>query len=142
MLFILFLALAVPRLLGIQPYIVLSGSMEPSVSTGSLVFVNTKAVRPSPGDIITYRLQDNLVTHRIIQDLGAAWITKGDANPSPDISPVKKSQLTGTLFFSIPYLGFFAAEIKKTNAELVFLTLFLLLLHFFHTHHAFSPKRT
>ena len=39
---LLSLPLAVPRAFGYQPYSVVSGSMEPSIPVGSLVFVKNK----------------------------------------------------------------------------------------------------
>ena len=45
-----------PRLFGIKPFVVLFGSMEPTVPTGSVVFVDTRDRDVSEGDIITYSL--------------------------------------------------------------------------------------
>ena len=55
----------VPKLFGINPYVVLSGSMEPQIHTGAIAFVNTKDTAVKVGDVVTYRLaNDELVTHR------------------------------------------------------------------------------
>ena len=43
LLFLSFLVFAVPRFFGITPDIVLSGSMEPSIPTGSICFVDRRA---------------------------------------------------------------------------------------------------
>jgi len=57
----------VPDFMGYKPFIVLSGSMEPTISTGDLVL--TKEVAPEQiniGDIITFRVEGNtMVTHRV-----------------------------------------------------------------------------
>ena len=53
--------------LGIRPYIVLSGSMEPSISTGSIVLVDTLHRNPKINDVITYQIGSNRVTHRMIR---------------------------------------------------------------------------
>lgn len=34
----------VPKLFGINPYVVLSGSMEPQIHTGAIAFVNTNLI--------------------------------------------------------------------------------------------------
>lgn len=61
---------AVPKLFGINPYVVLSGSMEPQIHTGAIAFVNTKDTAVKVGDVVTYRLaNDELVTHRIIKKI-------------------------------------------------------------------------
>lgn len=46
----------IPRLARIQPYIVLSGSMEPAIPIGAVAFIDTKDTSVSVGDIVTYRL--------------------------------------------------------------------------------------
>lgn len=45
----------VPKLFGINPYVVLSGSMEPQIHTGAIAFVNTKDTAVKVGDVVTYR---------------------------------------------------------------------------------------
>ena len=56
------------RLFGLQVYTVLSGSMEPTYHTGSLIYV--KKVDPytlSTGDVITFMLnEETIATHRIL----------------------------------------------------------------------------
>ena len=56
------------RLVGLTPYVVLSGSMEPTYHTGSLIYV--KKVDPytiQPGQAITFMLDENTVaTHRVV----------------------------------------------------------------------------
>ena len=85
------------RLLGVQVYSVLSGSMEPKYPVGSLIYV--KAVDPyelKSGDVITFMLNENTVaTHRIVEvvpdesDSGVVrFRTKGDANEAEDGSLV------------------------------------------------------
>ena len=57
------------RLAGIRPYIVMSGSMEPAILTGSLCFVNTNAefADVREGDVIAFRsAMGTLVTHRAV----------------------------------------------------------------------------
>lgn len=91
---------------------VLSGSMEPTIGTGSVVFVTE--VPPDTieeGDVITYRDEGgNLVTHRVIEKKEAVTtfrlITKGDANENRDIEPVLTNQIVGVVMFHIPYLGY------------------------------------
>lgn len=97
-----------PPAFGIHPFVILSGSMEPAILTGSVIFVNERA---SPedlhtGDIITYSIEDTYVTHRIAQETPGSVITKGDANKEADFSPVNRSRILGPVVLSIPYLGY------------------------------------
>lgn len=97
-----------PRICGIKPYIVLSGSMEPVIQTGSIAYIDGKIDSYSihTGDIITYKLSDQTVTHRVVDETLTSVITKGDANEEKDFSPVLRSAILGKYLFSIPYLGY------------------------------------
>ena len=101
------------RLVGIVPYTVLSGSMEPAYHVGSLIYV--QKVDPATlevGDPLTYRMPDGtVVTHRIIEVLEDGGLerrfrTQGDANEIPDGSPVSAGYIIGKPIFTIPYLGY------------------------------------
>ena len=113
--------LAGVKLVGLEPLIVQSGSMEPDYPTGSIVYIQD--VDPADlkqWDVITYRLTDTtLSTHRIIElvevDGQTMFRTKGDANDSADEGYVAPSQVVGKTLFAIPYLGFFVAELQTTR---------------------------
>ncbi len=104
------------RLLGLTPYAVLTGSMEPELPVGSLAYV--RHVDPSEvevGDAITFKLESGtLVTHEVyeIDESAREFRTRGVANVdsagniSPDASPVAFSQLVGVVAFCIPCLGY------------------------------------
>lgn len=109
-------------------YTVLSGSMEPEIKTGSVVFV-----KPQPkylhGDIITFtdpKSPKATVTHRIfsVQEAtpGAYIITKGDANKTPDTDPRDYKNILGKVYFSIPYVGY-PVNYAKTRDGLIFLVI-------------------
>ncbi|MBO5323636.1 MAG: signal peptidase I [Oscillospiraceae bacterium] len=110
------------RLVGLQPYVVLSGSMEPTYHVGSLVYVQKVDYRElKVGDPITYMLdQDTVVTHRIIEVLvdeedpnTLRYFTQGDANDIPDGTSVHYKNIIGKPVFSIPYLGFVSNYIQQ-----------------------------
>lgn len=98
---------------GISVYAVLSGSMEPEIPTGGLVFTNTKDKTPREGDIITYRLGEVLVTHRVVGKENGAYITRGDANNGADPAAVEPEQIVGTVTGSVPFLGYAAVFLKQ-----------------------------
>lgn len=106
------------RLVGFDVYTVLSGSMEPTYHTGSVIYV--KPCEPEEvqvGDPITFVLNEDLVvaTHRVIgiDEVEGAFYTKGDANAAEDASPVLYENLIGKPVFSIPYLGYVAAYVQE-----------------------------
>lgn len=61
------LVLLIPGLFGIQPYVVYSGSMEPEIPTGAVVFTKEGEFSPKKGDIITFHNGDTVVTHRVVK---------------------------------------------------------------------------
>ena len=91
----------IPGAFGIKPVIVLSGSMEPAIKTGDLIFLHK--AEPSElkeGDVICYLTSGKAVTHRIIEvtvseDGGIGFITQGDANNVEDRLVVKTDQIQG-----------------------------------------------
>lgn len=100
------LLLLLPGLFGARPYVVYSGSMEPEIPTGAVVFTKEEDFSPKIGDIITFHNGDTVVTHRIIKKENSIFITKGDANKTADPVPVKASQIIGRVVFYLPYLGY------------------------------------
>lgn len=114
--------LAGVRLVGLQVYTVLSGSMEPTYHTGSIIYVKKVNYRNlKPGDPITFMMDENtVVTHRItevLQDENDMEVlrfrTKGDANNAEDGSPVHYKNIIGMPVFSIPYAGFIVDYVQR-----------------------------
>ena len=118
---ILALLLVGARVIELQVFTVLSGSMEPTYHTGSLIYV--KKVDPytiTDGQPITFMLDENTVaTHRVVgivpdeeDPTVIRFRTKGDANEAEDGSLVHYKNVIGTPIFSIPYLGYVADYIQ------------------------------
>ena len=117
----------VPRFFGIKPFIVLSGSMEPEIHTGSMAYIHTKTdpYKIHSGDIITYKISDTVVTHRVIDETVTTVTTKGDANEEADFSPVTRDNIVGKYLFSIPYLGYLYSYITTPFLFPVLVSLFV-----------------
>lgn len=118
---LLAIALVGVRLVGLKPYVVLSGSMEPTYHVGSLIYVKPVDYKKlKVGDPITYMVsQDTIVTHRIIEVLvdeeepnTIRYFTQGDANAVADGSSVHYKNIIGKPVFSIPYLGYISNYIQ------------------------------
>ncbi len=110
------------RLIGLKPYVVLSGSMRPTYEVGSLIYVKSVDYKElQAGDPITYMVsQDTVVTHRIIEVLvdeedpnTIRYFTQGDANDQPDGTSVHYKNIIGKPVFSIPYLGYVSNYIQN-----------------------------
>ena len=75
---------------------VLSGSMEPTFSTGDLILVKeSKDFRVD--DIVVYQTGSVLVVHRIVELRDGTVITRGDANNVED-APIRPEYIKGTVF--------------------------------------------
>lgn len=119
---LLAIALVGVRLVGLQPFVVLSGSMEPTYHVGSLIYVQSVDYKElKVGDPITFMIsQDTVVTHRIIEVLAdeedpntIRYFTQGDANTVADGTSVHYKNIIGKPVFSIPYLGYVSNYIQK-----------------------------
>ncbi len=89
--------------------VVLTGSMEPVLPVGSVVYIQ-KQIAYDKGSIITFQnTEGKNVTHRIADiaftDKGTVYRTKGDANQKEDASVVPSDKVTGKVIFSLPYVG-------------------------------------
>lgn len=116
---LIILALLLPVLLGYEKYVVLTGSMEPTISPGTLVYVkkNYDLNRIQKGDIIAFYLDDDyIVTHRVEEVHNEYFRTKGDANDSVDEKYVYQSKVLGPVKFSIPYVGNITPAFKGARA--------------------------
>jgi signal peptidase len=132
-----FVVFAVPGVAGAgESYVVLSGSMEPTISTGDVVLVDD--VDPADveeRDVITYLRDgaDTPTTHRVVgineEEGELSFVTKGDANEDPDAAPVAASEVMGRVVFTIPYIGY-VIEFVNTPAGFISLVIvpFVLLL--------------
>jgi len=106
--------LAGPRLFGLTPYCVLSGSMRPTYGVGSLIYIEKVDTEELEiGDPVTYITNDGtVVTHRIIDIIkddatgAVSFKTKGDANNTADFDPVRSTNVLGKPVFSIPLIGY------------------------------------
>jgi signal peptidase I len=105
-----------PSIMGNQLMLVLSGSMEPELKTGSIVGIKPLEDKTSleKGDIITFYSpikENTIVTHRIINVKGSGqfteYVTQGDNNKTEDPIPVSAQQVIGKYAnLHIPYAGY------------------------------------
>ena len=115
---------------GIVPYVVLSGSMEPTIKTGSLCFINRHAdfndIKEK--DVVAFKLENGtLVTHRAIEISDSGITTKGDQNKEQDGSLVTKNNYVGKNILWIPKIGYLVMAFQSTRGKIVLLTCILLL---------------
>ncbi|MFX1601489.1 MAG: signal peptidase I [Promethearchaeota archaeon] len=117
--------------------VVVSGSMEPTLLKGDLLFLQGKdpsqikngTISGKEGDIIVFDARDlpgwiyppnDPVVHRVVDKwFDGAWYfrTKGDANPTIDDAPVPENRILGVFIGRIPYIGW--VKILLTDSGLL-----------------------
>ena len=108
---------------GYRLFVVQSGSMEPTIKTGSIVLVVSQK-QYKENDVVTFLIDPNAklkdikstATHRIIKviekDKNINYTTKGDANKSADPNTINQAQVLGKVMITIPFVGWFIAFTK------------------------------
>lgn len=142
---IMVIFIAAPMILGNRPMVVLSGSMEPTYHTGSVLYyksTNFEAIKK--GDVITFKTIDenSFVTHRVFEknEDNKSFVTKGDANPTPDSGVVSYDRVTGkALDYTLPYAGYFINYVKDLKVIAFFA--FLIIVNWFISYATDDNKR-
>lgn len=126
----------VPDIFGIKPFVVLSGSMEPTIQTGDLAII--KSVEPDQlkvGDIIAFRYTDEdiITLHRISEidkvNNNVIFRTKGDNNKTEDKLNVQIENIEGIYSGKLDKIGNVVMSIKTPQGlALSLLTVVLIFL--------------
>jgi len=137
------------QFIGLQPLVVVSGSMEPSYPIGSLVYVKKiDTNKLKIGDVITVQLTEDVTgTHRIVDIITDSndpsvlrFQTKGDANPVIDDILFEDNDIIGKVIFMIPYLGYIANFIHTPFGLCIFAIPALFALFYFQVEDAAKKK--
>lgn len=127
---------------GIRAFNILSGSMEPNISPGDMILVrHIKPKNIKVDDIITFKVDNNYVTHRVIKVNDSNFITKGDNNNTEDLSPVPFEKVVGKSLLLLPYLGYVSMWFKNPIVFFSLLTILLFVL-FYDGLLKFNKKKT
>ena len=123
----------VPSIMGYSLFRVMTGSMEPTIPTNSVIV--THAVEPSEievGDVISYFSKDPTLrgmvnTHRVVdiyEEGGTVFYqTRGDANNANDLYPPTANEIIGEVVFSSYLLG---VVVRLLSNPLVFFPLIVI----------------
>lgn len=118
-----------PKFLPYQALVVRSGSMSPTIPTGSVVFYRKiQAADVKVGDVIVFSKPGDAsekVTHRVYQIGSAAtgryFVTKGDANGAPDEWRVPATGAGWIAAAHVPVLGYALADLQSQTGRLLLL---------------------
>lgn len=103
--------LLLPGFFGYHMYHVLSGSMEPEMPVGSLIYVRESAPEDvEADDVIAFygSLEDSgVITHRVVKNnvVSGTFRTKGDANEEADPLPIPYENYIGEVALIVPGMG-------------------------------------
>lgn len=99
-------------LFGYKPVLVLTGSMEPTLKTNSVAVVKKIDYNEvKKNDILMYKIEDKIITHRVIEKNKNGIITKGDNNQSKDAYLIKKENVKGIVVYKLNFLSVPISEI-------------------------------
>jgi len=118
-----------PNFLGIKTYVIISGSMEPSLQIGDIVIVKKVAQNElKQGDIISYRQGQSVITHRIAEVIDkegeVEYKTKGDNNNAEDSGIISYEMIEGKVVKHISQIGKIAIILQK-KGTIIFIILIL-----------------
>lgn len=142
--------------LGLNFFAVVSGSMEPKIPVGSLIYAGKYKLEDlKKDDIITFKVKDDktdnvsVVTHRIYEvmkdektekikdDQGKEtekkivsyeFVTKGDANNTIDQRTVPAANIIGLYNWYVPYVGYVTSFVQTGRGFLLLIILPALIL--------------
>lgn len=123
-------------LFGFKTFIVLTGSMEPTISINDLILIKeVKEDEIKVNDIITFHLNNSnsTITHRIVEkfeiDGTTYYKTKGDNNNANDSDKITYKNIDGLYIFKMNKVGVILTEIF-TGTGLIILFLILAVSYF------------
>ncbi len=100
------LVLILPLFTPYRIMVVLSGSMAPTLRVGDAALIRSGVTSIHEGDIITFRREGELVTHRVVEVESGELVTRGDANNAPDAWTAPISAVEGVYVLRLPLLGY------------------------------------
>lgn len=124
---VLTMATAVLYVAGVIPYrvfIVHTGSMEPTIPSGSAVIVRTGQYHV--GQPVTFNLYRTTVTHRLVNvDQYGNITTKGDANSTNDPQHPPKINIVGGVVAAPRHAGWWLYYVGRTPTGALSILLFI-----------------
>ena len=93
---------------GWHPVVITSGSMAPVLRVGDVVLIEDHPDSLlGQRSVITFERDDQVITHRIfeVEAADASYVTKGDANPTPDTDVVPMDDVVGVARLVVPLIG-------------------------------------
>lgn len=138
----IYLLIFIPSFWGHKPLVVISGSMEPVLKVGGILYYHEEKIENfEEEDILVYKLNDHIISHRIVEMEDSTFLTKGDANESIDTYFVNENQVLGKgTNWSIPYIGYYADFIYH-HKYLLFISIGIIIIDLFYDYYNAKKKK-
>lgn len=126
---IIYLLIFIPTLWGEKPLVVISGSMEPTLKVGGILYYHDKDYNDfKKDDVIVYQLENHIISHRVYDITDNGIIAKGDANNTYDNLLIKDNQILGEgTNWCFPLIGYYVDFIYNHKC-LLFIALIIIVL--------------
>lgn len=114
-------------------YIIMSGSMESTISTGDVVITKKYNKDLQKGDIIAFQTSNVVTVHRIVEiyeeNGKKLYETKGDNNNTVDAKKITISEVKGEVVCTIPKIGNIILFLKSHLIILVYIVAFIIIVY-------------
>lgn len=122
----------IPDFLGYKSFVIVSGSMEPTIMTGDAILVKEVPQKEIKiNDIISFSQGETIVTHRVIEIVEENGIkkykTKGDNNNTEDREKIAYEQIEGKYQLKINQFGTII-KILKSKITLAILVIIIVII--------------
>lgn len=112
------------KLFGLSGYYVRTKSMEPTITQGSIVFVEKIDFDDiTVGDVLTFQSADTTrrFTHRVVRidSKNKLLYTRGDANNVDDPEPAKYERVLGKVKYSAPVAGYVVMAVTSRTGVII-----------------------
>lgn len=115
------------NIFGYSVFKVVTGSMADTINVGDVVFVKIKKEKTDfyKNDIIVFKQENSIITHRIVEIDGQNIITKGDANNTED-EPITREEVIGKVIKTIPNIDIWKKVFSSPQVLISIITTIIL----------------
>lgn len=117
---------------GYRFYIIMSGSMEPTINVGDAVITKELDRNLQEEDIIAFQKSGSITVHRIVEiyteNEKTLYRTKGDNNNTIDAEKIELSEIKGKVVYTIPKVGNVILFLKSHVIIFVYILAFIIII--------------
>lgn len=109
-------------LFGFKPVYVITGSMEPTIKTDAVIIakkIDYEDVKVD--DIIVYKIEDKMITHRVIEKTDDGIRTKGDNNNVQDAYTLKEENIRAKVVLIMNFTAKLIPKMRTTEGKILYI---------------------